>query len=305
MTTGFTRTTGRGSLCASGRLFGRGLIAAAALLLGPLVLAQAAFGAAADARGCADPAMFPDRVPGYDILRCDTANTVHEFKWPGGSRGVLGRKTEVVYRATDPARRAEPKYIASNYANALRGLRGTRLLLDPGKSTLGDRVTASLAVDGRETWVWVGSDSPVVGGRWETYKVIVVAADDGAQVVTARALLDALEKDGFATLNINFETGSASLPPSAAAMIGEIAGLMRTQSGLRLSVEGHTDNVGQPASNKTLSEQRARAVRDAIESAGIPAARLRSAGFGPERPIADNRTEDGRARNRRVELVKY
>jgi outer membrane protein OmpA-like peptidoglycan-associated protein len=261
--------------------------------------------APADAKGCQDPAMFPDRIPGYAISRCDAANASHVFTWPGGSRSVLGRKTEVIYRAADAAQRAEPRYVAANYANALRKLPGAKLLLDPARSTLGDRVVASVPVEGREAWVWVGSDSAVVGGRWETYKVIVVASDEAVQVVTARALLDALSKDGFATLYINFETGRWDLPAAARPTIDEIAGLMRREGGLKLSVEGHTDNVGQPAANRALSENRARAVREAIEAAGIPAARLRSAGYGSERPIADNRTEEGRSRNRRVELVKF
>ena len=261
--------------------------------------------APADAKGCQDPPMFPDRIPGYAISRCDAANASHTFTWPGGSRNVLGRKTEVIYRAADAAQRAEPKYVAANYANALRRLPGAKLLLDPARSTLGDRVVASVPVEGREVWVWVGSDSAVVGGRWETYKVVVVASDEAVQVVTAKALLDAIDKDGFATLYINFETGRWDLPAAAKPTIDEIAALMRREGALKLSVEGHTDNVGQPAANRTLSENRARAVREAIEAAGIPAARLRSAGYGAERPIADNRTEEGRGRNRRVELVKF
>lgn len=249
--------------------------------------------------------MFPDRIPGYAISRCDAANASHTFTWPGGNRIVLGRKTEVIYRAADAAQRAEPKYVAANYANALRRLPGAKLLLDPARTTLGDRVVASVPVEGREVWVWVGSDSAVVGGRWETYKVVVVASDEAVQVVTAKALLDAINKDGFATLYINFETGRWELPAAAKPTIDEIAALMRREGALKLSVEGHTDNVGQPAANRTLSDNRARAVREAIEAAGIPAARLRSTGYGAERPIADNRTEEGRGRNRRVELVKF
>ncbi|NJN63855.1 MAG: OmpA family protein [Acidobacteria bacterium] len=67
---------------------------------------------------------------------------------------------------------------------------------------------------------------------------------------------------------------------------------------------GHTDNVGQPAPNKALSEKRAQSVMAAVIAGGIDAKRLSAAGFGQERPVADNRTEEGRAKNRRVELVK-
>jgi outer membrane protein OmpA-like peptidoglycan-associated protein len=69
-------------------------------------------------------------------------------------------------------------------------------------------------------------------------------------------------------------------------------------------VEGHTDNVGNPKSNKTLSDERAKSVVAAIVSQGIDTKRLSAAGYGQDKPIADNKTEEGKAKNRRVELVK-
>jgi len=71
-----------------------------------------------------------------------------------------------------------------------------------------------------------------------------------------------------------------------------------------VSIEGHTDNAGQPAANKILSEQRARSVMNAVVKGGVDAARISAVGWGQERPIADNRSEEGRAKNRRVEIVK-
>ncbi|MGH8236936.1 MAG: OmpA family protein [Steroidobacteraceae bacterium] len=73
---------------------------------------------------------------------------------------------------------------------------------------------------------------------------------------------------------------------------------------LQLGIEGHTDNVGDAASNKKLSEARAKSVTAAIVASGVETARLSAAGFGQDKPVADNRTEEGRAKNRRVELVK-
>ena len=80
--------------------------------------------------------------------------------------------------------------------------------------------------------------------------------------------------------------------------------LLNRHPGLRLSVDGHTDGTGTFARNQVLSEARARAVVAAMTQRGVPADRLGSQGFGQSRPIADNTTEEGRARNRRVELVK-
>jgi outer membrane protein OmpA-like peptidoglycan-associated protein len=86
--------------------------------------------------------------------------------------------------------------------------------------------------------------------------------------------------------------------------VSQIVTLLKQNPSLKLSIEGHTDNIGDTKSNKTLSENRAIAVRTAILSAGIAGDRLTTAGYGAERPVADNRSEEGRAKNRRVELVK-
>lgn len=76
-------------------------VATALLLSGMLVIPQVAAAQAADAAGCSDPVMFPDRIPGDGITRCNASNTADEFRWPGGSCNVLGRKTELLYRTAD------------------------------------------------------------------------------------------------------------------------------------------------------------------------------------------------------------
>ncbi|MCW3111024.1 MAG: OmpA/MotB domain protein, partial [Segetibacter sp.] len=83
-----------------------------------------------------------------------------------------------------------------------------------------------------------------------------------------------------------------------------IATMLKDNVALKVSIEGHTDNTGVPATNKVLSENRAKAVMNAISAKGIAANRLSSKGWGQEKPVADNKTEEGRAKNRRVEIVK-
>jgi OmpA-OmpF porin, OOP family len=114
----------------------------------------------------------------------------------------------------------------------------------------------------------------------------------------------AIDKEGFVPLDIHFATGKAEILPESRPIIGEIVSLLRKRPNLRIGVEGHTDNTGNPAANKTLSNARSRAVAKAIAAAGISSNRLDPVGYGQERPLADNKTEDGRAKNRRVELVK-
>ena len=275
-----------------------------ALALGLLVsCVNASFAASGDAPSCSDPAMFPNRIPNYLIASCKTANDIQLFRWPGGQEEVMGVRTEVVYKVPAPELGATPKYIASNYANAVRDI-GGKLLDDPSRSTLGDRLTARVEIENREVWVHLTSDNPVIGGNWLTYKIIVVQKDSAAQVITAQKMLDALNTDGFMTLYLNFDTAKWDIKPADSGTVDQIANLMLANPQLQLSVEGHTDNVGTPEANKVLSANRAKAVMDAVVALGVPAERLASVGLGQESPVADNRTEEGRAKNRRVELVK-
>ncbi|MBT9394576.1 OmpA family protein [Hymenobacter sp. NST-14] len=103
---------------------------------------------------------------------------------------------------------------------------------------------------------------------------------------------------------MHFDTDNATIRPESEPTVAEVARLLRQNPALRLAVQGHTDNVGPAAHNQQLSEARAQSVVAALTQAGISAERLQAAGFGPSQPLADNATEAGRARNRRVELVK-
>lgn len=120
-----------------------------------------------------------------------------------------------------------------------------------------------------------------------------------------RELYDALSADGrVATQGILFDTGSDRIKPESTPTLAEIADMLTKHAGLKLTIEGHTDNVGNPAANRTLSEQRAAAVKTYLVSKGIDAARIETAGLGDTKPAAPNTTPEGRQQNRRVELVK-
>ena len=90
----------------------------------------------------------------------------------------------------------------------------------------------------------------------------------------------------------------------SAKALGEVAKLLKENADLKLRVEGHTDNVGKSKDNLELSKKRAAAVKDWLSENGVEASRLATEGFGDKKPVADNSTEEGRAKNRRVELVK-
>ena len=107
----------------------------------------------------------------------------------------------------------------------------------------------------------------------------------------------------FAFDQITFETDSAALTPDSADQIGQLATVLQGYPSINVSVEGHTDNTGDPAVNKKLSEDRAAAVKAALIDKGVPADRVTSVGWGAEKPVASNDTEEGKLKNRRVEIT--
>jgi OmpA-OmpF porin, OOP family len=120
----------------------------------------------------------------------------------------------------------------------------------------------------------------------------------------ASTMKKALDTDGRVALYINFDIDKATLRPDSQTIVDEINTLMSSNPDMKLSIEGHTDSSGAADHNRTLSTARARTVLGALVGLGIDPARLSSKGFGPDKPLADNADEAGRAKNRRVELVK-
>lgn len=121
-----------------------------------------------------------------------------------------------------------------------------------------------------------------------------------------KKLYDAIAESGrVATQGIYFDTGSDRIRPESSPTLKEIGQMLKEHPDLKLTIEGHTDNVGAAATNQTLSEKRAEAVRQAlVQGYGVEAARLSAKGLGATKPVGSNDTPEGRQNNRRVELVK-
>jgi outer membrane protein OmpA-like peptidoglycan-associated protein len=146
-----------------------------------------------------------------------------------------------------------------------------------------------------------------VGGTHTTIH-IVEAKEMDAGLVTASAaeLAEGLERDGHISVYaIYFDTGSAALKPESKPALDEIAKLMQSRDSLRLMIVGHTDSTGSMQANMKLSADRAASVVRALTGTyGIAASRLSSHGVGTLAPVATNKTEAGKAKNRRVDLVE-
>jgi outer membrane protein OmpA-like peptidoglycan-associated protein len=185
--------------------------------------------------------------------------------------------------------------IRRNYENAIKSAGGQVVYSD-------DNVSVMKATrDGVEVWAEIQA-STKVAGRY--YFLHIIERVPMKQVIRADAMAAAIDKDGFIALDIHFATGKAEILPESNPVIDEIVLLLKKRPDLRVGVEGHTDSTGSPAANKTLSDARAKAVAAAVAASGINPNRMEAVGYGQERPVADNRTEEGRAKNRRVEIVK-
>ncbi|QLC65732.1 OmpA family protein [Flavobacterium sp. LPB0248] len=124
------------------------------------------------------------------------------------------------------------------------------------------------------------------------------------QKITADEIVKDLSEKGKSILYINFEINKADLTEDGSKTINEIFLALKKDPSLNISIEGHTDNTGDAQKNKKLSLDRANSVMNALVSKGINKSKLTAKGFGSEHPLVSNDSEENKAKNRRVELVK-
>ena len=169
----------------------------------------------------------------------------------------------------------------------------------------------------------VGSDDPV---RFYAFKqkekklMIQVSSNSAASYVkfvelkefkqtiqkySAEGMKKDIDATGKAIVNINFDTDKSTLKADGQDVVNQIVALLKGAPALKLSIEGHTDNTGSAERNKALSAERSNAVMLALVSTGIDKGNLKSAGFGADKPLVANDSEENKAKNRRVELVKF
>ncbi len=188
--------------------------------------------------------------------------------------------------------------IVRNYQGAVKKL-GGEILFDDGVKVFHASFTRNdkqyyMTLEG---WNYNGA----------RYTVTILELADlqlDVDIIDADTILHKLDKEGHIALYINFDSGQATIKPESQEIIDEIEAALKSKPDLKVKLEGHTDNVGNAAANKKLSDDRANAVMNAIAAKGIDKSRLSAEGFGLDKPIADNNTEEGKAKNRRVELVK-
>lgn len=275
------------------------LIALTMLLL---LLATNLYAAQTDNPKCKDHQLFT-RMPDSWIYNCDQKQfDGRDFKI------VRGKTTETIrvegqlwwltyYPSNDVKSKPSELQIQRNFENAILK-QGGKLI----GTTVQKRQVYKLAKDGKEIWVEVWAEFT---GK---YGFTIIQKDAMVQDVVANAEVfsnDIRTTGHAAVYGIYFDTGKSTIKPESAQAIAEIAKLLKSDPNLKVHVVGHTDNVGGVDSNIKLSQSRAEAVMQAlVRDNGIAAARLRAFGCGQFAPVLSNDAEEGRAKNRRVELVK-
>ena len=240
----------------------------------------------ADVKDSSDPFLFR-RVPGFQIAEYQE-QPQGAFPFQTGP-SVVGRKTEITYRNSGQPISAAS--IFQHYQRAALGLGGKELAQTPQ--------SASFMVQGKSSELWLAIQAPDPA----QYKLILVERGSAIPQVTRDDLLATLNREGRVALYIKFNLDESVIKPESQEMISKAADLLKRSPVQQISVEGHTDFVGNPETNKVLSVARAQAVADAMAKLGVDPRRLSVTGYGQDRPIADNKTDEGRAKNRRIELV--
>lgn len=209
----------------------------------------------------------------------------------GGKFVAEGKLTEVSYR--NDKNPAGEIAILRSYESAIKQIEGIKL----SASDVAAFGSHLFYIEKTKTWI-------ILHNLNNQVFLSILESKNFEQLVSAGQLADQINKQGFVNLNVNFDTNKSLIKDSDKPAINEVVALLKNDLNLKLSVEGHTDNVGNAAANKTLSQARSDSLVAYIVAAGIPAKRLMAKGFGSESPISDNRTDEGKAKNRRVELVK-
>ncbi|HEV2349812.1 MAG TPA: OmpA family protein [Terriglobia bacterium] len=253
---------------------------------------------AQDAKGCKDSPLIT-RFPGSTIYACkDVDFSQADFPLPASKQ----KHVEGEYHFL--------QYTAKPGVPSIQLFRNMETALKAAGFTM-DFENSPRIITAHHATTWYNLVVHGMGGPVDPvfiYDQTIITEQQMTQEVTANAaaMSGSLTSSGHAVVpGIYFDTGKSDVKPESDASLKEVAKLLGQDATLKVYVVGHTDNVGTLASNMTLSSQRAAAVLNALTTKyGVAPSRLKAFGNGPYAPVTSNDSEDGRALNRRVELVK-
>lgn len=251
---------------------------------------------AQDVAGSKDHPLF-NRMEGfhityYNVYEFGSEYFLHKVGNSAEEIQVEGKKTEIKYETNTPT---SPYKITKNYMNAIEKIGGTAYEYTQNKAYL------HLDKKGKEVWVAISTSD-----TWYYLTIIEPAGVEQEIVADPKAMADDINTTGHVTVyGIYFDVNSFTIKPESAPTLKAISEMLKMKSKINLYVIGHTDMTGDLKHNMELSENRAKAVVDAlVKDYGISAKRLTGKGVGPLCPVSTNKTEEGKQLNRRVELVE-
>jgi len=296
------------------------------LFIAMLLLTSGTANAQVDADGCKDYPLF-NRMPNYYLYQCEEVE-FGSMKFPIGKPNPNNEnklKTEQVegkimvfqYALKEDAKPASGLQVMRNFQAASKQNGGVILGeyqgwctaeytyngdINNGEIPIGNgctnwSTTFKFTNNDKEIWVYQQYSD-------EGYELVIAEKEVMKQDIQANEMFDKINIGEALILYINFETGKSSIKTESQNILDELFQMLNDNPDLKIVIEGHTDNVGNSVSNKTLSEQRSSSVKSALVSKGISADRIKSIGYGQDKPIADNSSEEGKSKNRRVEIKK-
>jgi OmpA-OmpF porin, OOP family len=251
---------------------------------------------------CKDHPLF-DCLPNYRITKC-LLKEFDIFNFPVESRiaddvkkqAIEGKYSFYLYNVKEGAQVTPALLMYRDLENELIQHYGyvVARVVDPMNSA--SFITGKVPKDNMDTWILfqaTGSD----------YQLNIVEKRRKVQLITADSMWNSLNKQDSVTLDIFFDDDTTSMIPASLPIIDQIDQMLKNHPTLKLSIQCHTDNRRPPVDNKIKSAMRAKVVLDALVEKGTPKTRLSSIGWGQDKPVADNKTDEGRAKNRRIVLI--
>lgn len=261
-----------------------------------LILYSISFAQEEDKEGSKDHPLL-SRIPGYYIS--DQINKdfdVYTSPYIDKDNVWEGKLTQINYSLKEGSKEFSFIQIVRNYENAVKKL--------GGKILLSETRILHAKIEKNKGLTYVSVEA--FNDGWD-YTLIIVESkpmEDEVTIDVASLNKGISETGKIAVYGIYFDTGKSDIKPESKPTIDEIVKMLKQNAALKLFVVGHTDSDGKLEANMKLSSDRAASVVKALIENGIQTARLKSSGVGPYCPVESNRTEEGKAKNRRVELVE-
>lgn len=249
-----------------------------------------------------EPAKDHPSVPRFPGMEMETGEEADfdgfdfDISADGKTHRAEGKSWEFLYVLKEGARHPSRLEVIRNYANQFTARGGKLVFQDDYDATM----MMPLATGER----WMRLSMPDSADRIKMRIIDTAAMAQKVEFSADEMAAQAVSTGKIVLHGILFDTAKTAIKPESAAVLDEVAAMMKKSGDMKFRIDGHTDNVGAKASNLTLSRGRAAAVKTALVGRGVDAARLTSDGLGDTQPVADNATEAGRQQNRRVELVR-